>query len=54
MPSVWPAVDDVDTSGSASPVSVVSVPVQHHLVIKSITSSSDDDDDDFSVVGFNK
>ncbi|XP_037393333.1 nesprin-1 isoform X3 [Pygocentrus nattereri] len=27
--SVWPAVNDVDTSGSASPVSVVSVPVQH-------------------------
>uniref|UniRef100_A0AAR2JHF7 Spectrin repeat containing, nuclear envelope 1b n=1 Tax=Pygocentrus nattereri TaxID=42514 RepID=A0AAR2JHF7_PYGNA len=26
--SVWPAVNDVDTSGSASPVSVVSVPVQ--------------------------
>ncbi|KAF5900062.1 nesprin-1-like isoform X2, partial [Clarias magur] len=30
--SVWSAVDDVDTSGSASPVSVVSVPVQHHTL----------------------
>ncbi|MCJ8743979.1 hypothetical protein PDJAM_G00100910, partial [Pangasius djambal] len=32
VPSVWSAVDDVDTSGSASPVSVVSVPVQHHTL----------------------
>ncbi|KAF4071108.1 hypothetical protein AMELA_G00281340 [Ameiurus melas] len=28
----WSAVDEADTSGSASPVSVVSVPVQHHTL----------------------
>ncbi|XP_060722109.1 nesprin-1 isoform X2 [Tachysurus vachellii] len=32
VPCVWPAVDDMDTSGSVSPVSVVSVPVQHHTL----------------------
>uniref|UniRef100_A0AAR2ILP8 Spectrin repeat containing, nuclear envelope 1b n=1 Tax=Pygocentrus nattereri TaxID=42514 RepID=A0AAR2ILP8_PYGNA len=38
--SVWPAVNDVDTSGSASPVSVVSVPVQHQSPGGSACASS--------------